>query len=494
MGKTTGFMEYKRKSTPYRKPEERVKNWEEFYEPLSEKELQQQGARCMDCGIPFCQSGIEIDGKSLGCPVYNLIPEWNDLVYQGKWKDALHRLHKTNNFPEFTGRVCPAPCEGSCVLGITDPPVAIKSIEQAIVDKGFEEGWIVAEPPEKRTGKTVGVVGSGPAGLAAAAQLNKAGHKVTVYERADRIGGLLTYGIPNMKLDKSIVKRRVNLLKEEGVEFVINTEIGTDIPATELRKKFDALILAGGATRPRDLPIDGRELDGIHFAMDFLHADTKSLLDSDHKDGNFISAKDKNVIVIGGGDTGTDCVSTSMRHKCKNLTQFEILPKPPGERAEDNPWPQWPNIYKVDYGQEEAASKFGDDPRQYQVMTKKFVGDGNGNVKELHTVEIEWVTGDNGRKKPQEIEGTEKVWKADLVLLAMGFLGPESPVLDQLEVEKDERSNAKAEHGSYDTNVEGVFAAGDMRRGQSLVVWAINEGRGAARECDRWLMGSTELP
>ncbi|MEX0994681.1 MAG: glutamate synthase subunit beta [Balneolaceae bacterium] len=494
MGKITGFMEYERKSTPYRKPEERIKSWDEYYKPLSEEELQKQGARCMDCGIPFCQTGSEIDGKSLGCPVYNLIPEWNDLVYRGKWKEALHRLHKTNNFPEFTGRVCPAPCEGSCVLGIIDPPVAIKSIEQAIIDKGFDEGWVVADPPEKRTGKTVGIVGSGPAGLAAAAQLNKAGHKVTVYERADRIGGLLTYGIPNMKLDKSIVKRRVDLLREEGVEFVTNTEIGTDIPAPELKKKYDALILAGGATKPRDLPIDGRELNGIHFAMEFLHADTKSLLDSDHKDGKYISAKDKNVIVIGGGDTGTDCVSTSMRHSCKTLTQFEILPKPPDERSEDNPWPQWPNIYKVDYGQEEAKSQFGDDPRKYQVMTKKFVGDGNGNVKELHTVQIDWVDGENGRKQPKEIEGTEKVWKVELVLLAMGFLGPESPVLDQLQVKKDDRSNADAEHGSYDTNVEGVFAAGDMRRGQSLIVWAINEGRGAARECDRWLMGSTELP
>lgn len=494
MGKTTGFMEYERKSTPYRKPKERLKSWDEFYKPLSEEELRQQGARCMDCGVPFCQTGSEIDNKSMGCPVYNLIPEWNDLVYRGKWKDALHRLHKTNNFPEFTGRVCPAPCEGSCVLGIIEPPVAIKSIEQAIVDKGFEEGWVVAEPPENRTGKTVGIVGSGPAGLAAAAQLNKAGHQVTVYERADRIGGLLTYGIPNMKLDKSIVKRRVDLLAEEGVEFVINTEIGTDIPAGELRKKHDALILCGGATKPRDLPIEGRELKGIHFAMEFLHADTKSLLDSNHEDGNYISAKGKNVIVIGGGDTGTDCVSTSMRHECENLTQFEILPKPPDQRADENPWPQWPNIYKVDYGQEEAASVFGDDPRKYQVMTKKFVGDNNGNVKELHTVQIEWVTNENGRKSPKEIEGTEKVWKADLILLAMGFLGPESPVLDQLEVERDNRSNAQAEHEEYNTNVEGVFAAGDMRRGQSLVVWAINEGRGAARECDRWLMGSTELP
>ncbi|MEX2600521.1 MAG: glutamate synthase subunit beta [Balneolaceae bacterium] len=494
MGKPTGFMEFDRKATPYRNPEERVKDWEELHDHLTEDELREQGARCMDCGIPFCQTGSEINGKSAGCPVYNLIPEWNDLVYRGKWKEALHRLHKTNNFPEFTGRVCPAPCEGSCVLGIIEPSVAIKSIEQAIIDKGFEEGWVVAEPPAKRTGKTVGIVGSGPAGLAAAAQLNRAGHKVTVYERADRIGGLLMYGIPNMKLDKKIVERRIKLLEEEGITFVTNTEIGTDIPAQELRKKFDALILAGGATRPRDLPIDGRELNGIHFAMEFLHADTKSLLDSGHEDEKYISAEGKDVIVIGGGDTGTDCVSTSMRHSCKSLTQFEILPKPPDARAEGNPWPEWPNIYRIDYGQEEAKSKFGDDPRRYEVMTKKFVGDGNGNVEELHTVQITWEKDENGRMAPKEIEGSEKVWKADLVLLAMGFLGPENPVLEQLKVERDGRSNAKAVHGEYDTNVEGVFAAGDMRRGQSLIVWAINEGRGAARECDRWLMGHTELP
>jgi len=494
MGKPTGFMEFQRKSTPYRKPEDRINDWEEFHEHLSEEELKEQGARCMDCGVPFCQTGGERKGKTMGCPIHNLIPEWNDLVYRGKWKEALHRLHKTNNFPEFTGRVCPAPCEGSCVLGIIDPPVAIKSIEQAIVDKGFEEGWIQPDPPDRRTGKTVAVVGSGPAGLSAADQLNKAGHKVTVYERADRIGGLLTYGIPNMKLDKEVVKRRVDLMADEGVKFVTDTEIGTDIPATKLKKDFDAVILAGGATKPRDLEIEGRDLDGIHFAMEFLHADTKSLLDSDHADGNYISAEDKDVIVIGGGDTGTDCVSTSMRHNCRSLTQFEILPKPPDHRSEDNPWPEWPNVYKIDYGQEEAKKKFGDDPREYCVMTKKFVGDGDGNVKELHTVQVEWDHKNNGRPVPKEVPGTEKVWKADLVLLAMGFLGPENPVLDQLEVERDERSNAKAEHGDFHTNVEGVFAAGDMRRGQSLVVWAINEGRGAARECDRWLMGHTELP
>lgn len=493
MGKPTGFMEYKREGTPSRDPKERIKDWEEFHEHQSEEELQKQGARCMDCGIPFCQTGEEENGKTMGCPVYNLIPEWNDLVYNGKWKEALYRLHKTNNFPEFTGRACPAPCEGSCVLGIIEPPVAIKSIEQAIIDKGFEEGWVVPDPPEQRTDKKVAVVGSGPAGLAAAAQLNKAGHNVTVYERHDKIGGLLTYGIPSQKLEKSVVKRRVDLMADEGIEFITNTEIGTDLHATKLTEKYDAVILAGGATKPRDLGIEGREYEGIHFAMDFLHANVESLLDSNHEDGNYISAEGKNVIVLGGGDTGTDCVSTSMRHNCNNLIQFEILPKPPENRADDNPWPEWPNVYKVDYGQEEAKAIFGDDPREYQVMTKKFMGDENGNVKELQTVEIEWVINENGRKVPKEIEGTEKIWKADLVLLALGFLGPENPVLNQLEVERDDRSNAKAKHGNYQTNIDGVFAAGDMRRGQSLIVWAINEGRGAARECDRYLMGRTEL-
>lgn len=486
-------MEFERKEAPSRDPQQRINDWDQLHEHLSEDELQEQGARCMDCGIPFCQTGEDKKGRTMGCPIHNLIPEWNDLVYKGKWKEALQRLHKTNNFPEFTGRACPAPCEGSCVLGIIDPPVAIKNIEQAIIDKGFEEGWVKPHPPEKRTGKKVAVVGSGPAGLAAAAQINKAGHRVTVYERDERLGGLLMYGIPNMKLEKTVVERRVNLLEEEGIEFITGTEIGSDIPATELTEEYDAVILAGGATNARDLDIEGRNLDGIHFAMDFLHANVENILEDEHKK-EFISAKDKDVIVIGGGDTGTDCVSTSMRHGCNTLTQFEILPKPPDNRGEDNPWPEWPHIYKVDYGQEEAKARFGDDPREYQVMTKKFEGDGNGNLKALHTIEIEWKTNEDGRKVPQEISGTEKVWEADLVLLAMGFLGPENPVLEQLDVERDERSNAKAEHGDYHTNVDGVFAAGDMRRGQSLIVWAINEGRGAARECDRYLTGTTELP
>jgi glutamate synthase (NADPH/NADH) small chain len=494
MGKPTGFIEFQRELPEDRSPLERVNDWKEFHEHFAESKLREQGARCMDCGIPFCHTGTLISGMASGCPINNLIPEWNDLIYRGLWKEALERLHKTNNFPEFTGRVCPAPCEGSCVLGITDPPVTIKNIECSIIDKGFTEGWVTPESPEKRTGKKVAVVGSGPAGLACAAQLNRAGHWVTVYERADRIGGLLMYGIPNMKLDKAIVQRRVDLMAQEGVTFVTNTAIGIQVPATKLREEFDAAVLCCGATKPRDLPIEGRNLKGVHFAMEFLHANTKSLLDSGHRDGNYISATDKHVIVVGGGDTGTDCVGTAMRHKCKSLTQFEILPRPPDERQPDNPWPEWPKIYRLDYGQEEAKARFGADPRRYLTTPEKFVGDANGLVKELHTVDVEWVKGNNGALFPKKIPGTEKVWQADLVLLAMGFLGPEDTILEELGIERDPRSNAKAEHGKFMTNVKGVFAAGDMRRGQSLVVWAINEGRGAARECDRYLMGTTNLP
>jgi glutamate synthase (NADPH/NADH) small chain len=493
MGKPTGFLEYPRELPLARAPAQRTGDWQEFHAHADEVMLRNQGARCMDCGVPFCHTGTLIDGMASGCPINNLIPEWNDLVYRGLWHDALERLHKTNNFPEFTGRVCPAPCEGSCVLGINEPAVTIKSIENAIVDKGFEMGWIVPEPPAKRTGRKVAVVGSGPAGLAAAAQLNRAGHWVTVFERADRIGGLLMYGIPNMKLDKRVVERRVELLRAEGISFVTDCEVGKQLPAERLRIDFNALVLCGGATQPRDLPAEGRNLQGIHFAMEFLHSNTKSLLDSGQSNGCYISAKDRDVIVIGGGDTGTDCVGTSMRHGCRSLLQFEILPQPPVERALDNPWPQWPKIYRLDYGQEEAMAQFGRDPREYCITTKRFVGDERGRVKVLHTMRVEWGR-DNGKFGVREIAGTEQVFPAQLVLLAMGFLGPEHQLLDQLGVEKDQRSNAKADHGKFCTNIPGVFAAGDMRRGQSLVVWAINEGRGAARECDRWLMGSTQLP
>jgi len=491
MGKPTGFIEYLRELPLDRSAIERIKDWNEFHLHMDVAKLQEQGARCMDCGIPFCHTGTLISGMAAGCPIHNLIPEWNDLVYRGLWREALDRLHKTNNFPEFTGRVCPAPCEGSCVLGINEPPVTIKNIECSIADKGWDEGWITAEAPAVRTGKKVAVIGSGPAGLCAAAQLNKAGHTVTVFERADRVGGLLMYGIPNMKLDKSLVLRRVDQMAKEGVNFITNTEVGKNFPAEKLLKEFDATVLATGATKGRDLPIEGRNLKGIHFAMEFLHGNTKAILD---KAAAPISAAGKDVIIIGGGDTGTDCVGTSMRHGCKSLVQIEILPKPPQDRAKDNPWPEWPKVYRMDYGQEEAAAKFGADPRVYLTTVKKFIGDENGHVKTAVTVEIKWEKDAQGRFTPQEVAGTEKERPVQLVLLAMGFLGPEQPLLEALGVERDPRTNAKADFEKYHTNIKGVFAAGDCRRGQSLVVWAFNEGRGAARECDRYLMGKTDLP
>jgi glutamate synthase (NADPH) small chain len=487
MGKPTGFIEYPRKAAPYRDPAVRLVDFKEIYTDHDVPRLTEQGARCMDCGVPFCQSDD-------GCPIYNLIPEWNDLVYRGHWREALDRLHKTNNFPEFTGRVCPAPCEGSCVLGITDPPVTIKNIEMAIIDRGFAEGWVVATPPKQRTGKRVAIIGSGPAGLAAADQLNKVGHTVTVFERADRIGGLLMYGIPNMKLDKrQVVDRRLGLMREEGVEFVSGTPIGNgeggSKDARELLRDYDAVLLSTGATVPRDLPIPGRQLQGIHFAMDFLTANTRSLLDSELADGEYISAKDKHVIVIGGGDTGTDCIGTSLRHGCRSLVNFELFPQPPNDRAPNNPWPTWPRILRTDYGHQESASQFGSDPRVYSISSTEFADDGNGRVRAVRTVNVEFKGG-----KFETVPGSEREWPADLVFLAMGFLGPESPVARTLGVEQDERTNYRAEYGRYRTNVDKVFAAGDCRRGQSLVVRAINEGREAAREIDRFLTGSTQLP
>ena len=490
MGKPTGFLEIQRELPADRSPVARLKDWLEFHEHMPDAKLRAQGARCMDCGIPFCHNGALLAGMASGCPINNLIPEWNDLIYRGLWREALDRLHKTNNFPEFTGRVCPAPCEGSCVLGMANPPVTIKNIECTIIDKAFAEGWVTAALPAKLTGKQVAVVGSGPAGLACAAQLNSAGHTVTVYERADRIGGLLMYGIPNMKLDKTVVQRRVDLLAKAGVKFVTGCEVGKDLPAEKLRADFDAVVLCGGATRPRDLAIEGRPLAGIHFAMEFLTGNTKALLAGK----KFDLAKSKDVVVIGGGDTGTDCCGTSLRQGCKSLVQLEILPQSPLQRAADNPWPQWPKVYKMDYGQEEAAAVFGADPRQYLVTAKRFLGDHAGKVTGIEIVKVEWAKDDKGRFAPKEVAGSAKVLPAQLILLAMGFLGPEETLLKPLGIVCDERTNVKAEHGKFATNVKGIFAAGDMRRGQSLVVWAINEGRGAARECDRYLMSQTELP
>ncbi|MCH2202449.1 MAG: glutamate synthase subunit beta [Fuerstiella sp.] len=499
MGKPTGFKEIERKVPADRDPLLRILDWNEFHNHMPVEELQGQGARCMDCGVPFCHTGELMSNMASGCPINNLIPEWNDLVYRGHWREALDRLHMTNNFPEFTGRVCPAPCEGSCCLGVIEPAVTIKSIECAIVDRGFEEGWIVPRPPKVRTGKTVAVIGSGPAGLSCAAQLNKVGHLVTVYERDDRIGGLLMYGIPNMKLDKKqVVDRRVKLLEQEGISFVVNAEIGKDIPADQLRADFDAVVLCTGATRPRDLPIPGRELNGIHYAMDFLRPNTRSLLDSNLEDGNYISAKDRNVVVIGGGDTGTDCLGTSLRHGCRGIVNFEIVERPSAERRDDNPWPEWPRIFRVDYGHEEAAAKFGQDPREFCAQTIEFIGDGDGNVRALKACQVDWHQVTEGGPPFAPIPGSEKEYPADLVLLAMGFLGPESGPGEQLGIEIREGRGGMswftAEHERYTTNVDGVFAAGDCRRGQSLVVWAINEGRGAAREADRWLRGASDLP
>ncbi len=487
MGKPTGFMEFPRQAAPYRPAKERLLDFNEIYTNHDIQRLSTQSARCMDCGVPFCQSED-------GCPIHNLIPEFNDLVFREQWREALDRLQKTNNFPEFTGRVCPAPCEGSCVLGITDPAVTIKNIEMAIIDRGFEEGWVTPNTPSSRTGKTVAIVGSGPAGLAAADQLNRVGHTVTVYERADRVGGLLMYGIPNMKLGKEdVVERRVNLLREAGITFITGTSVGDgsndSLNVTELREQHDVVLLTTGATVPRDLPIEGREFKGVHFAMDFLSANTKSLLDSELTDGNYISAKDKDVIVIGGGDTGTDCIGTSLRHGCKSLVNFELFPKPPESREANNPWPTWPKIFRVDYGHEEATEVQGEDPRVYSVSSLCFLGNEQGELTGVRTVEVEMKDG-----KFENVPGTEKDWPADLVFLAMGFLGPEHAASDALGLDYDERSNFKADYGNYKSNVDNVFVAGDCRRGQSLVVRAINEGREAAREIDRHLMGATELP
>ncbi|GLG95437.1 NADPH:adrenodoxin oxidoreductase, mitochondrial [Gryllus bimaculatus] len=487
LDKTRGFVKYKRETGMYRPTEKRVKDWDEIYNfGHVRKGLRVQAARCMECGVPFCQS-------SHGCPLGNIIPKWNDLIFQNNWKEALNQLLQTNNFPEFTGRVCPAPCEGACVLGISEPPVTIKNIECAIIDHAFEQGWIQPDVPKHRSGKKIAVVGSGPSGLACAHQLNKAGHLVTVFERNDRIGGLLRYGIPTMKLSKEVVQRRVNLMAEEGIDFKTNINVGKDISAKDLYEEFDCLVLCTGATWPRDLPIPGRQLEGIHFAMAFLESWQKKQM------GNSIElqgllAKDKDVIIIGGGDTGCDCIATSLRQGAKSITTFEILPEPPARRAKDNPWPQFPRVFKVDYGHEEVELKFGRDPRQFSTLSKEFIDDGNGHVAGIRTVLVNWTKDDTGRWKMDEVPDSEKVYKCDLVLLAMGFLGPEKYIASELDLNLDPRGNYETSNGQYSTSVPRVFSAGDCRRGQSLVVWAISEGRQAAREVDAFLAGQSSLP
>ncbi len=485
MGKPTGFMEYERQIIPYADAGRRLGDYKEFLVPLSEEERREQGARCMDCGVPFCHS-------SFGCPVDNLIPEWNDLVYRGRDKDAFKRLMKTNNFPEFTGRVCPAPCETACVLGINEPAVTIKNNEYYIIEKAFAAGYVSASPPAVRTGKKVAVVGSGPAGLAAADQLNQAGHRVVVFERADRPGGLLMYGIPNMKLDKNIILRRIGLMEQEGVEFRTGIEVGVDIQAEEMEADFDAVVLTCGSTVPRDLPVPGRELEGIHYAMDFLGGNTRTLLDTGNCDGAPVSAQGKHVIVIGGGDTGCDCIGTSLRHGCAGLVNFELLPQPPVERTDEFPWPMYPKLLKLDYGHEEAVQRFDRDPREYNILTKEFIGD--QRVEAVKTVRVQWRKDETGRYRMSEVPGSQEIFRADLVLLAMGFVGAEKPILESFGIETTATGTVAAEYGRFATSRKGVFSAGDMRRGQSLVVWAINEGRGAAREVDRFLMGRTYLP
>lgn len=494
MGKATGFMEYEREESAAIKPKERIKNFDEFHTPLSLEKQRTQAARCMDCGVPFCQAGMMIKGMASGCPLNNLIPEWNDLLYNGNWQQAYNRLHKTSNFPEFTSRVCPALCEKACTCGLNGEAVCTKENEKAIIEKAYEEGWAAPKPPKVRTDKRIAVVGSGPSGLAVADQLNRRGHLVTVYERSDRVGGLLRYGIPNMKLEKHIIDRKIEVMKAEGVTFITDANIGENVKAKKLLEEYDSVVLACGASNPRDIKAPGRDANGIYFAVDFLKSTTKSLLDSGLTDGKYISAKGKNVIVIGGGDTGNDCVGTSIRHGCKSIMQLEMMPKPPVDRLPNNPWPQWPKVLKTDYGQEEAIAVFGEDPRVYQTTVKEFIKDKKGNLCKVKLVKLEPKKDEKtGRMMMSEVTGSEYEVDCELVLIAAGFLGTQKYVSDAFGVELNERTNVKTAPGKFATNVDKVFTAGDMHRGQSLVVWAIREGRDAAREVDEYLMGYTNL-
>lgn len=494
MGKPTGFMEYERQVSVAEEPKERIKHFNEFHMHLPKEKQQLQGARCMECGVPFCQAGMDLCGMTSGCPLHNLVPEWNDLVYTGNWQQAYNRLKKTNNFPEFTSRVCPALCENACTCGLYGDPVATKENEYAIIENAYEKGYALPHPPKVRTGKKVAVIGSGPSGLAVADQLNKRGHLVTVFERHDRIGGLLMYGIPNMKLEKRIIDRKIDVMKAEGITFVTNTDIGKDIKPAKLLADFDRVVLCCGSSNPRDITAPGRDAEGIYFAVDFLSRNTKSLLDSDFKDGNYVSAKGKNVIIIGGGDTGNDCVGTCMRHGCKSVTQIEMMPKAPDKRAANNPWPEWPKICKTDYGQEEAIAVFGHDPRIYESTVKEFIKDKNGRLKAVKIVKLAWEKDpQTGRMNSKEVAGSEKIMDCELVFIAAGFLGAQKYITDAFKVELTPRTNVKTEQDSFKTNVKNVFAAGDMHTGQSLVVKAIRQGRECAREVDESLMGYSNL-